>query len=382
MTGTPEDLAEIRASVAEVLDGQADLRRTHEVMVGERGYDPLLHELLTAELGLLGLVVPEHLGGLGLDVPAATAVIEELGARLVPGALATSLTAILAARALGPSAEPLLARVVDEQLTLAVALAEDGAGWDLGQTATRATGAGDEWALTGTKTLVPGAEAARVVLVTARNEGGELGVYAVDRAADGVDVRTHMTLDQTRRLSTVHLREAAATRVDAPGGDGARVLLDHVRAMLALESAAAARACLDLTVDYLKVREQFGRPIGSFQAVKHKLADGLVAVEHARSTAYHAVWALAHGTDDPALAVSIAQAVCSAALTRVANDTIQVHGGIGFTWEHQAHLYYKRAYTNAALLGSAEDHRARVAELVLDAVTDTPGPRVATGKPR
>lgn len=164
-----EELAQIRASVVEVLDEQADLRRTHELMVGAPGHDPQLHELLTAELGLLGLVVPEHLGGLGLDVPAATAVIEELGARLVPGALATSLTAILAARALGPSAEPLLARVVAEQLTLASALAEDGAGWDLEQTATRATGTGAEWALTGTKTLVAGAEAARIVLVTARD---------------------------------------------------------------------------------------------------------------------------------------------------------------------------------------------------------------------
>ena len=363
MTGTPEDLAEIRASVAEVLDGQADLRRTHEVMVGERGYDPLLHELLTAELGLLGLVVPEHLGGLGLDVPAATAVIEELGARLVRGALATSLTAILAARALGPSAEPLLARVVDEQLTLAVALAEDGAGWDLGQTATRATGAGDEWALTGTKTLVAGAEAARVVLVTARNEGGELGVYAVDRAADGVDVRTHMTLDQTRRLSTVRLREAAATRVDAPGGDGARVLLDHVRAMLALESAAAARACLDLTVDYLKVREQFGRPIGSFQALKHRCADLAVAVAGARATADHLVTTLRTGAATRSHDAALAKLVCTDTLMTVAAEAIQLHGGIGFTFEHHAHLFFKRGKSAQLLAGSAAAVRAEVVAL-------------------
>ncbi|MFG1722580.1 acyl-CoA dehydrogenase family protein [Micromonospora chalcea] len=358
-----EDLAQIRASVAEVLDGQADLRRTHEVMVGEQGYDPLLHELLTAELGLLGLVVPEHLGGLGLDVPAATAVIEELGARLVPGALATSLTAILAARALGPSAEPLLARVVDEQLTLAVALAEDGAGWDLEQTATRATGAGDEWALTGTKTLVAGAEAARVVLVTARNPGGELGVYAVDRAADGVDVRTHMTLDQTRRLSTVHLRGAAASRVDAPGAEGARVLLDHVRAMLALESAAAARACLDLTVDYLKVREQFGRPIGSFQALKHRCADLAVAVAGARATADHLVTTLRTGAATRSHDAALAKLVCADTLMTVAAEAIQLHGGIGFTFEHHAHLFFKRGKSAQLLAGSPTAVRAEVAAL-------------------
>lgn len=129
---------------------------------------------------------------------------------------------------------------------------------------------------------------------------------------------------------------------------------------------------------------QFGRPIGSFQAVKHRLADDLVDLEHARSAAYHAVWALADGSDDPALAASIAQATASAALTKIATDTIQVHGGIGFTWEHQAHLYFKRATTDAALLGTAEAHRDRIAELILDrAVSDQAtidrAPRVATG---
>ena len=137
-------------------------------------------------------------------------------------------------------------------------------------------------------------------------------------------------------------------------------------ALLAVEQVGAGQHLLDLSVEYAKSRLQFGRPIGSFQAVKHRLADLLVDVEHARSTAYHAVWALTDGSDDPALAASIAQAICSAAFSRIATDTIQVHGGIGFTWEHQAHLYFKRATTDAALLGSAEQHRSRVAELVLD----------------
>ena len=141
----------------------------------------------------------------------------------------------------------------------------------------------------------------------------------------------------------------------------------------------AGQHLLDLAVHYAKSRLQFGRPIGSFQAVKHKLADLLVELEHARSTAYHAVWALADGSDDPALAVSIAQATASAALTKIAADTIQVHGGIGFTWEHQAHLYFKRATVDAALLGSAEQHRSRVAELVLDTAEVDRVPRVADG---
>jgi alkylation response protein AidB-like acyl-CoA dehydrogenase len=138
---------------------------------------------------------------------------------------------------------------------------------------------------------------------------------------------------------------------------------------------------LDVAVQYAKQRLQFGRPIGSFQAVKHRLADMLVDVEHARSTAYHAVWALTDGSDDPALAASIAQATCSAAFSRVAADAIQTLGGIGFTWEHQAHLYFKRATADAALLGSAEQHRSRVADLVLDTASDGKPPRVADGIP-
>jgi alkylation response protein AidB-like acyl-CoA dehydrogenase len=155
-------------------------------------------------------------------------------------------------------------------------------------------------------------------------------------------------------------------------------------ALLAVEQVGAAQHLLDLSVEYAKSRLQFGRPIGSFQAVKHRLADVLVDIEHARSTAYHAVWALSDGLnveDDPALATSIAQAVCSAAFSHVATDTIQVHGGIGFTWEHQAHLYFKRAATDAALLGTAEQHRARVAELVLDGAVVEREPRVANGTP-
>ncbi len=192
------------------------------------------------------------------------------------------------------------------------------------------------------------------------------------------------TLDPTRPQANVGLFDAPARLVAGP--EEADRVIDHAlqvgSALLAVEQVGAAQHLLDLSVDYARNRLQFGRPIGSFQAVKHRLADDLVAVEHARSTAYHAIWALTDGSDDSELAVSIAQAICSAAFTRVATDTIQVHGGIGFTWEHQAHLYYKRAYTDAALLGSAEEHRARVAELVLDVAPDKAAPRVATGMPR
>jgi alkylation response protein AidB-like acyl-CoA dehydrogenase len=188
-------------------------------------------------------------------------------------------------------------------------------------------------------------------------------------------------MDLTRPQAGVVFSGAPAQLLAGPA-DADRVITHALQvgsALLAVEQVGAAQHLLDLSVDYAKSRLQFGRQIGSFQAVKHKLADMLVDLEHARSTAYHAVWALTDGSDDPALAVSIAQATCSAAFSRIAADTIQVHGGIGFTWEHQAHLYFKRAATDAVLLGSAEQHRTRVAELVLDSATVDEKPRVAVG---
>jgi alkylation response protein AidB-like acyl-CoA dehydrogenase len=170
----------------------------------------------------------------------------------------------------------------------------------------------------------------------------------------------------------------------ADSGEAARVIEHalHVGSvLLAVEQVGAAQHLLDLAVEYAKSRLQFGRPIGSFQAVKHRLADVMVDIEHARSAAYHAIWALTDGSDDAALAASIAQATASAAFVRAATDAIQTLGGIGFTWEHQAHLYFKRATTDAALLGSAEQHRSRVADLVLDTASADKAPRVADGTP-
>jgi alkylation response protein AidB-like acyl-CoA dehydrogenase len=191
-------------------------------------------------------------------------------------------------------------------------------------------------------------------------------------------------MDLTRPQAAIVLDGTPAQRI-AAGEDAERVIAHALQvgsALLAVEQVGAAQHLLNLSVEYAKSRLQFGRQIGSFQAIKHKLADMLVDLEHARSTAYHAVWALTAGSDDPALAASIAQATCSAAFSRIAADAIQVHGGIGFTWEHQAHLYFKRAATDAALLGSAEQHRDRVADLVLDnAVAHSGAVPVATGRP-
>ncbi|MGA9376100.1 MAG: acyl-CoA dehydrogenase, partial [Mycobacterium sp.] len=235
-------------------------------------------------------------------------------------------------------------------------------------------------ALTGTVERVVDADAADELLVAATGPVG-VALYAVDATGPGVRRTPLVTLDLTRPQANIELSDAPARLVAGP--DEAGRVINHTlqvgSALLAAEQVGAAAHLLKLSVEYAKSRLQFGRPIGSFQAVKHRLAEGMVDLEHARSATYHAVWALGDASDDPALAASIAQALASTAFARIAADTIQVHGGIGFTWEHQAHLYFKRATTDSALLGSAEAHRNRVAELVLDnAPADRP-PRVATG---
>ncbi|MCM3922499.1 acyl-CoA dehydrogenase, partial [Frankia sp. AiPs1] len=198
--------------------------------------------------------------------------------------------------------------------------------------------------------------------------GSTIGLFAVSADATGLIRQSTPTMDLTRRQATVSFNDVPA-RLLAAAPEAAAVLAttaETAAVLLAAEQVGAAQYLLDLSVEYARTRLQFGRPIGSFQAVKHLCADMLVLVEQARSVAYHGAWALDEGTDDPRIAASLAQSVCSTAFTQVAAMAVQVHGGIGFTWEHPAHLYLKRAYTDAALFGGADVHQERLAQLVLD----------------
>ncbi|OBF98324.1 acyl-CoA dehydrogenase [Mycobacterium sp. 852002-51152_SCH6134967] len=349
------------------------------LMESDPPFDPKVWARLGGELGVLGLSVPEADGGVGGTLIDQAVAIEELGARLACGPLfGTVYLAIpaLVAASSGPVRDELLNDLVEGRRTAAFAVVDRAGAFDPDIVSVSASGD----TLSGTVTQVVDGGIADVLLVGARDGDGVV-LYAVDGTADGVQRTPLATLDLTRSEANVTFTDAPA-RVIAGAEEASRVI-DHAlqvgAALLAVEQVGAAQHLLDLSVDYAKSRLQFGRPIGSFQAVKHRLANLLVDVEHARSAAYHAIWALADGSDDPALATSIAQAVCSGALTHVANDTIQVHGGIGFTWEHQAHLYYKRAATNAVLLGSTEEHRDRVAAMVLDGAEAERVPRVADG---
>ena len=370
-TFTAEQQA-LRTAVRGFCAENFDESTVRALMESEPRFDPAVWRRLGAELGVLGLAVPEADGGVGGSLVDQAVAVEEFGAVLACGPLfGTVYLAIptLVGCPAGPARDALLAALADGERTAAFhphPLAVDGG--RISGTATR---------------VVDGADAD--VLLTAATGAEGTGLYAIDLDGPGVQRHPLGTMDLSRTQADI-VAEAAPAQLLAGPAEADRVITHALQvgaALLAVEQVGAAQHLMDLSVDYAKSRMQFGRQIGSFQAVKHKLADMLVDLEHARSAAYHAVWALAGGTDDPALVSSIAQAVCSAALSRIAADTIQVHGGIGFTWEHQAQLYFKRAATDAALLGSAEQHRSRVAELVLDdAVAHSGAVAVASGQPR
>ena len=374
-----DEQAQLRDAVRKFSAEHFAQEKIRLLMESDPPFDPKVWARLGGELGVLGLSVPEADGGVGGTLVDQAVAIEELGARLACGPLFGTVYLAIPALVAAPSSDArdeLLGDLVEGRRTAAVAVT-DNAGVFAPDAVTVAA---DGETLSGSVTQVVDGGVADVLLVAARGGGG-VCLYAVDATDDGVGRTPLATLDLTRPEANVNLSDASASMIAGP--EETPRVLDHAMqvgtALLAVEQVGAAQHLLDLSVEYAKSRLQFGRPIGSFQAVKHRLANLLVEVEHARSTAYHAVWALADGSDDPALATSIAQAVCSAALTHVANDTIQVHGGIGFTWEQQAHLYYKRSATDAVLLGSAEQHRNRVAAMVLDTAEVDKVPRVADG---
>ncbi|MET0190490.1 MAG: acyl-CoA dehydrogenase family protein [Pseudonocardia sediminis] len=372
---------ELRTGLRRFVERQSDEATVRRLIETDEGYDRALWGRLGSELGALALAVPEDLGGAGAGLVDQAIAAEELGAALFCGPLlgtvGLAIPALVAAPA-GPVRDELLPALAEGTRTAAFVGALF-APYDPSATTIAASGAGERTTLSGTVEQVPDAGAADVLLVAASGPDGPV-LVAVESADARVTVRG--SLDLTRRQARVDL-DGAQGRVVASGA-GADRAIRHAYAvagvLLAAEQVGIAQHLLDITVAYAKERLQFGRPIGSFQAVKHRCADMLVAVEHARSTAYHAAWAVQDPSlDDPELAVAIAQSTCSEACYRIAADAIQMHGGIGFTWEHQAHLYYKRAIADAALLGSAEAYREVVSSRVLDALGDVRAPAVATG---
>jgi alkylation response protein AidB-like acyl-CoA dehydrogenase len=369
----PLDLAftdeheELRATLRAFLDDHSDETAVRAHMASDRGYDASVWQQMAEQLGLAGLVIPEEYGGAGMGYVELLVVMEELGRRLCCSPFLS--TAVLATNALLHCAEPttrkeLLVEIAAGRALATLAFAEPNGRWDVGGISMRARPQGGGFALTGSKCHVIDGHTADVILVAARTDAG-VGVFRVAGDAKGL-VRTPLPeLDLTRKLARLDFDATPATEISQ--GDQTAAL-ERVIALattaLAAEQVGGAQACLDMAVQYAKTRLQFGRPIGSYQAIKHKCADMLVAVEMAKSAAYQACFAAAADEDDFLEYAALAKAYCSEAFFHAAADTIQIHGGMGFTWEHPAHLYFKRAKASELLFGDGAHHRELLADRI------------------
>lgn len=363
-----EDHERLRTSVRAFLEERSPVAEARRLMETDEGHDSSVWADAATRLGLQGLAVPTELGGRGGGLVELAVAFEEMGRTLLPGPYLS--TVALAARAVLASgdeaaAKELLPGMASGETVATLAVTEDSGRWEEGAVAARARREGDGWAVDGHKTFVTDGHVADLVLVAARADGA-VGLFAVDGRAPGLHRRLLPTMDLTRRQARLELAGTPARLVGEVGTSWAALsrALQEGAVALAAEQAGGASRCLESAVSYARRRHQFGRPIGSFQAVKHKCADMLLLVEHARSAAYAAAWAADEGGDDFAVAASVAKAYCSEAYVEVATEAIHVHGAVGFTWDHDAHLYLRRALSSRALLGDPAHHRELVARAI------------------
>lgn len=364
LIGWTEEQLQVRGSARAFVTDFGDEAAIRRLMATEHGHDEAAWGALL-ELGFLGLTVPEGLGGAGGSLVDQGVVLEELGRAVYGGAYFS--TAVLAVQALLPVAEDpaaaeLLTAIATYGLRVTLALTEDSGRWDGAGVRAIAERGSLGWRLSGEKTFVPDGAGADALLVVARTSSG-IALFAVDADADGLTRTSLPTLDQTRKQARVHLDATPGRLLGVEGG--AWPLLEtalHKSALaLAAEQAGGAQSVLDRTVEHARTREQFGRPIGSFQAVQHKCADMLVQVEAAKSAAYYGLAVARDDAPELAVVAALAKVVCSETYRRTANEAIQILGGIGITWEHWAHLYFKRARSSDAFLGAPAVHRERLA---------------------
>jgi alkylation response protein AidB-like acyl-CoA dehydrogenase len=357
-----EDQELLRATVRRFLTERAPIAYVREMLDDERGTTDEVWSGLSA-LGVTGLLVPELHGGAGMGMVDMAAVLEELGRSVHPGPFAST--------AIGAASLIELAGTDEDRAELLPALASGDTIATIALSAPsdfRAVVADGGWTLAGETAHVPDAAAADSIVVTATPTDCELGVFIVTRDAPGLAIEPTPTVDGTRKFATITLTEAPARRLGTGDVTGAVAeTVDRLGIAAVVDGVGTASRALEMAVEYAKERRQFNRPIGSFQAVQHLCADMLRAVELARAGAYYACWAADDA--DPAerhRAATIAQAFAADELYAVGASLIQVLGGIGFTWEHDAHLYYKRLLTLKELAGGSPGQLEELAALVLD----------------
>src|SRR5262245_15719414 len=371
--GFSEEQEMLRSSARDFLAKEAPMTYVRKMMEDEVGFTGNLWKKM-ADLGWMGLILPEEYGGSGLDFVDLIVVLEEMGRVVLPGPFFS--TVVLGGVALlkgGSDAlkHALLPKLASGDLKVTLAQLEPSGRWDADgiQLAAKADGGG--FVLTGTKLFVPDAHVADEMVVAARTPGSKgrdgISLFLVDARAAGITTTQLKTMDQTRKLAEVVLKDVGvpADRVLGKVGGG-WVLLDRIvdrgKVGLCAEMCGGAQRVLEMSVDYAKVREQFGKPIGSFQAIQHKCANMLVEVESSKSVTYYAAWAVANDVAEAPLAAAMAKAYCSDAYRHVSGEGIQIHGGIGFTWEHDMHIYFKRAKSSEVTFGDATWNRELVAQ--------------------
>ncbi len=363
-----EEQDELRRSVRRFLEEKSDETEVRRLMETTEGFDRAVWSQMAVQLGLQSLTIPEEYGGAGFSYVELVVVLEEMGAALLCSPFFA--TVALAANALLTSGDEsakadLLPGIAAGETIATLAFTEDSGKWTTDAVELAATPAGDGWTLSGTKSFVIDGHNADLILVVGRTAAG-LSLFAVEGDADGL-IRTPLaTMDQTRKQARLEFAGTPARLVGTDGGaePGLAKTLDLAAVALAAEQVGGAQRCLDSAVEYAKTRIQFGRPIGSFQAIKHKCADMLLEVESAKSAAYYAGWAAAEDSEELPVVASLAKSYCSEAYFHAAAENIQIHGGIGFTWEHPAHLYFKRAKSSELMLGDPAYHRELLAQRI------------------
>lgn len=357
----------LQQSVREFCKREVPLSRVRSLMESETAMDDQLWSEF-ADQGWLGLHLPEEHGGLGLGLVDLVVVAEELGRACVPGPwLAANWAGTLVSKVGGPTAEELVSRFAQGEALLTVAAWEESADWDCCAESLETSLASDGLSISGRKDLVPHAQQAEQLVCVAR-QGDGVCLALIPNQAAGFSSLATPGIDATRRL---YRCQFADVRIDveqllATGGQARAALLESLQvATVAVcgEMLGLLQWYLETSVEYSKTRKQFDRAIGSFQVVQHMCADLLLMAESARSAVWYAAWALQEGKSDAPRAVSIAKAYTSDVVRKCGNLTSQLHGGIGFTWEHDLHLYYKRAKADEYLFGDASFHREKVAAI-------------------
>jgi alkylation response protein AidB-like acyl-CoA dehydrogenase len=365
----PQEL--LRESAREVFARQCPMERVRVLMAGASGLDEEIWSTM-ADQGWLGMHLPESAGGLGLGLVELAIIAAEMGRACVPGPfLATLWAATLLAHADSPVAQRSLGPIMDGKLRATTAFLEPGGGWHPDDVQLRVESTGKTYRISGRKIWVLDAADAALIVCVGRADDRVL-ILPVHPDTPGVTLTATPSLDPTRKLYQIDFAD-----VTVPAGDvlasGAHAGAAVARAqqvatvVVAAELVGVAQKVLEMSVEYARTRQQFGRTIGSFQAVQHQCADMLLRAESARSAVYYAAWALSAEAPDAPRALAVAKAYASDAAREVCHHGIQVHGGIGFTWEHDLHLYLKRARSGEALFGDADFHREEIARLVLDA---------------